>query len=248
MILNMVGGASIKLKVVGGMEAPSPKENLIWVKTDKEVTGFVISPVEPATAKEGMVWIASDSAGKAVMNLTKDDSVVLCLSQCKQCVPGAWKRMNAYIYQSEWKQFSTAWDGYYFNNGEQYEDVTGGWSGNGYTYSTSYTMYAGKVGNNLVAETSGAYTASMVGTVDAVDLTDVSTLYITVDAASIGYGAFKVLSTKDNGNMVKEVNFAEGEITLDVSDLVGAYYLCLCSAGGSTIPNTSFAASVVRGE
>ena len=65
------GGSPLNLHVVGGASQPlSPKENTIWVNTGTAITGWVISPVQPA-GTNGMVWIQTGESSNAAFNALK---------------------------------------------------------------------------------------------------------------------------------------------------------------------------------
>lgn len=247
MIINMVGGSPNKLNfTVTNTEVQ--KENTIWVKTDS-MTGYSISPVEPSLA-EGMVWIKTSDSG-VFFNALKENELAVFLAGCYQCVSGAWVRKEAAIYQKGWQSFSQEFNGYYFNNGE-YDEATGGWTSEGYTNSaTQYTtVVAGSVGTTLDAGTNAQNRVCPVGTENAVDLTDITTLTITVDTvSSAGSIRFLVLNSKNCSDTAAEVSLlGGGDKTLDVSALEGNYYLAVVVIGSNTTYTISTSVSAVRGE
>jgi hypothetical protein len=108
MILNMSGGGNpLNFKVVGGTSAPaSPKENTIWVNTDKEITGWVFSPSQPALLTEGMVWLVTSASDEVEFNALKKNSIMVYPLYARQYISGALVNKIAKIYQgSEWKSF-----------------------------------------------------------------------------------------------------------------------------------------------
>lgn len=142
-------------------------------------------------------------------------------------------------------------DGNYFLNGDQYERVTGGWSSDGYSYGANYTLVSGSVDDALNVATTAAWRASIVGTNNKVSLSNIDTLTITVESASAGALSFRVLSAKEaNSATVKEVSVANkaGDLTIDVSDLSGEYYLALVAVASTTTYYISTSVSAVRGE
>lgn len=231
--------------VVGGETQPSdPKENTIWVKTDTEVAGYVLSPDAPTTPGEGMVWIYAGTSGNVQFNALKKNALIIYPGAVMQFVGGVWRYADAYIFQNkQWVQFALAWNGYYFDNGEQYNSITGGWTSDGYKYY-DYSMKTGTVGATLGTRSSGNYTASMIGTANPVDLTNVDTIHITVNTES-GGSAFVVMKSKEltAGDLMVEIS--AGEKKVNVSGLTGSYYLAIASAGGQTFPNTYATVSAI---
>lgn len=243
MIFNMTGGgAALNFKIVNGLEQPSnPSENTIWLKTEDEISNYSFNFTEPSNQTEGMAWITlTNNTSNVSINALKKNEILLYLSYCYQYISSERNQLDAYIYQNgQWVQFSSTWDNYYFKNGDQYKNITGGWSSEGYTYSTPYTLYDGIINDTdgtLEIELSNNYSASVIGTVDTVDLTNVSNLHIVVDYASSGTSIFAVLSSKDlssNENIIRStslVNFNNATRTIDVSDLSGQYYLAVYGA------------------
>ena len=253
MIFNLVGGggANLNFQVVGGTTEPTnPKENTIWINTSEEIQKFVFSPATPIDTVEGLAWIKTGTSGEIVVNALKQDAIMLYLNACKQYRVDNYVGRIASIYQNgEWKQFSTDWDKYYFKNGDQCTDITGGWTSDGYTYG-SYAMRAGTIGDKITISTTEAVSASVVGTVNAVDITDISKLYVTVDSLTSGYtsGYIKVCTDKSATVSAKETTLSVGTVELDVSDITGEHYICIVTVGGNTIPNTEVVISAIYSE
>ena len=126
-------------------------------------------------------------------------------------------------------------DTYFFNMGDLCEDLTGGWETTydtgGYASGYGYLPADGNPTISVKTTSNNPYTqAASVGTVNAIDLTDLTTLHITVTEASSSHVvAFRVLSEKKVTSVVMEATLTggAGEVTLDVSDLEGSYYLAL---------------------
>ena len=126
MIFNMVaGGAALNFKIIGGTVQPdNPAENTIWVNTNAEITDWTFAATEPAAA-EGMVWIRTGSVSPVAFNALKKKGIVVYPVNVKQYVSGAWVTKEAMSYQDgAWKDWIT----YLFNDGDQFTDMTGGWS------------------------------------------------------------------------------------------------------------------------
>ena len=110
---NAGGGANnLNFRVIGSSTEPAnPKDNDIWVQTNATITEWQLrgesdlSWLEP----EGNVIIQTDStpSNPAFFNCLKKNRIYQTLKRCSQVIDGAWKTLNAYIYQEgHWIQFS----------------------------------------------------------------------------------------------------------------------------------------------
>ena len=233
--------ASLNFKVVGGTSSPSaPAENTIWVKTAEEITGWVISPVEPV-AGEGKVWITVGTASAGGFNALKKNVLMVYPIGAKQYVDGAWANKAAEIYQNgAWKSFSTE-ALYLYTSGDTCDDVTGGYSAEAMSAASSDS---GKAAPSVTygessmvimpskATSSTSYRGGIVRTNNKVDLSrfDVLTFEGTVEGLGTGTGKLSIWSemgTVQTNNRVKYADLANGSapVTIDVSDLDGSYYI-----------------------
>lgn len=240
MIMNMVGGGgaglnfTVKAYASLDVRPASANENTIAVITDTAVPEWAISATEPSEPISGMLWIFSDTSGSVHFNALKKNSIVIFPGSVMQFVNGSWKYVDAYIFQNgQWVQFALAWDGYYFRDGEQYMEITGGWSSDGWSSTGTAT-----VGSILEVSSSGAFKPAYIGTASPVDLTKVDTLYFDSTTGKNGksYSAYLYVSTtKDRGNIVKQAVITDpGVGSIDVSDLSGYHYLTLYTLGGAS--------------
>lgn len=119
------GGNPLNFKVVGGTSAPaSPKENMIWVNTDVEITSWIFSATEPETPVEGMVWFFVGVASSGAFNALKKNTIMVCPLSAKQYASGAWVNKSAQNYQGgEWVD----WILWLYNEGDECTDITGGY-------------------------------------------------------------------------------------------------------------------------
>ena len=229
------GGLNFSVKSYGeGVKIPSyANENTIAVITNTEISGWQFSSTEPSDVDEGFLWIYSGASGSVRFNALKKNSIVIFPGSTLQFVGGSWSYVDAYIFQDgKWVQFAMAWNGYYFENGDQHKGVTGGWTSEGYSYY-AYSMIGGTVGSSINTATSGSNTASMVGTASPIDLTDVDKIHIKVESV-YGFSFFVVMATKSLGASDLRTSLSSGEITVDVSGLSGNYYLAIASVGSAT--------------
>ena len=135
---------------------------------------------------------------------------------------GKWRRCEGYVFHSnKWVQFSSAWDGTLFYNGNQYADVTGGWTGaNSYSPNLSATLYSGTI---------------TISTASAVDLSGFSTLKFMGSgngANSGGAYSAKCKIFNESGVEVASLDFqSSGTYAVSVAALSGKHYVRFVAAG-----------------
>lgn len=133
------GGAALDLKIIPGLDRPvNPTPNMIWVKTDKEITGYALSAEKPGNPAEGLLWLGiSDSSKiKATVPVGKEYITIYFLNGAIY-TSGAWENVECFSYQNgEWAN----WVMYLYNNGDLCESITGGWERKAYGGSTLGTV------------------------------------------------------------------------------------------------------------
>lgn len=135
---------------------------------------------------------------------------------------GKWRRCEGYVFHSnKWVQFSSAWDGTLFYNGNQYADVTGGWTGaDSYSPNLTATLMSGTI---------------TVSTASAVDLSGFSTLKFMGSgngANSGGTYSAKCKIVNESGVEVASVDFqSSGTYAVSVAALSGKHYVRFVAAG-----------------
>ena len=225
MIGKTNGGGKDRLRptIYGGTTRPSnPKNGDFYLYTGTAISGTelngFISGFPTWTMPEGFVYIGSggtynDSIFVNLINV-RNGMHNFCPCCCYQVEGGKWYRKDASVYRNgAWLKFSTwaqQWDGTLFYNGNQYEDVTGGWVGNGISSTT--------VGTNLsliVANTSPYLT-----TQNAIDLSGYTKLHMIADGNAGQYSYFGISSNVPSNarpNYIASATFIGGENVLDVS-------------------------------
>ena len=79
------GSASTGLTIVSGLTEPvKPKENMIWVKSDKAGKKYVFAEAAPEAPFEGLIWFLASSAG--------------AITRTSVYTGGAWIPTFAYMY------------------------------------------------------------------------------------------------------------------------------------------------------
>lgn len=211
------------------------------VKSGAKVNGLTVYfQVEKGSAgtsflkgnANGQVWVKPDNSGAVSFEALKrsgKNSIVLQLGEVYMFTEsGGWNRQKTVkVYQyGAWKALEdpsapetpdSPWDGYYFNNGNQYEGVTGGWG----AWSSGAT-----IGDTIAVTNAGASTNNKV------DLTNVSKLWFDSPSGSGAFGNLGVLcvtSEKNaaSNNIKASVQVRAGRGSLDVSGLTGTYYISL---------------------
>ena len=134
-------------KVVGGTTAPTePTENMVWVNTEHEITGFIIDVIEPYRLTnrqttengvttvvqekyipadwEGHVWIKTSDSSKICFNALKENLIEVRPLYAKQVVNGKFVEVIAQIYLKDaWNDW---WNGCFFRDGvffSEYENT-----------------------------------------------------------------------------------------------------------------------------
>ena len=108
------GGGGGGLRIVSGLTEPvKPKENMIWVKSDKAGKKYVFAEAAPEAPLEGLIWFSATGDG--------------IITQANVYADGAWNRVDAYMYLSgTWVHIASAIV-YLYNKGDTCDAVSGGW-------------------------------------------------------------------------------------------------------------------------
>ena len=143
---------------------------------------------------------------------------------------GGWRRCDGYIfYTGAWLQFSSAWSGELFDNGNQYNAVTGGWT------LSKFSLKDGAFDTGLTSETSGDDV--MACTVNKIDVGQFRTLHIQCysnfrNSGGPGNSRFGICSTNgpsyDNFAAYKDISTGSNNISyysIDISSVTGTYYV-----------------------
>ena len=176
----------------------------------------------------GQIWVKTDTTGNISMDALKGANVLTLnpVAVYEYTTNNGWVERNAEVYQyGAWTELKPAWDGYYFKDGNQYTDVTGGWTKDGWGGTGSVT-----VGSTLVATGTGG--EAVVGTANPVDLSNVSKVWIDSPNGNNGYGFGYMFIAKSKSVASSEsVAYVQvtkaGSFSIDVSGLSGKYYIYL---------------------
>ena len=226
--VEKVAKARISIQIRGGKTASNAVYKPMLVR-EGESTAYTIGNAT------GQIWIKTGTGGTIALDTVKgkNETIVTPITAYEYFTNSGWVKKTAEVYQyGAWKALEdpsapvtpeAPWDGYYFNNGNQYEGVTGGWSTNGWVNSGTVS-----VGDTIVASTNGSQYAR-VGTVNAVDISSVKKLWFDSPSGNNGYGPgyLAVTSQKTGDDFAAIVAITAGRGSLDVSNLSGQYYICL---------------------
>ena len=232
---NATGGKDrLRYRVYGGTTPPaSPREYDFYIKTTTPITAFELNSWTNAQPTwfvgNGHVYIVSEVWNTDSINLVKDGngiSLPFLPKWCWQQINGQWYQMEAYFYRGGWVKFSDykdtpPWSGTLFYNGDQYTDITGGWTGaDSYSPNLRATLYSGTI---------------TISTASAVDLSGFSTLKFMGSgngANSGGTYSAKCKIVNESGVEVASVDFqSNGTYAVSVAALSGKHYVRFVATG-----------------
>jgi hypothetical protein len=101
------GGTGFNFTIVDGATRPSnPSQNMLWVCTEQECTGYAFSAVEPSAPNAGILWLCiSNQGGTKVCVPVGSEWIVLRISFVKQYTGEEWVDCTSMIYSGcEWAQ------------------------------------------------------------------------------------------------------------------------------------------------
>ena len=212
------GGGGGGLRIVSGLTEPArPKENIIWVKSDKAGKKYVFAEAAPEAPAEGLIWFSATADG--------------IITQANVYGDGAWNRVDAYMYLSgTWVHITSAIV-YLYNKGDTCDAVSGGWeaaawyinsgatgSVPGLTYGDSSLAVSYTNGREGLVNTRASVNLDKIRKVCAVisgNVSNISYLAVATKAGATGFPQ----------NQKASKNLFNGTVELDVSALSGNYFV-----------------------
>ena len=187
-IANIIveGGIDLNFEVVGGTTEPTnPTENMIWVNTENEITGWYFSATQPDNMAEGEVWFATGDSSEAAFEALKKSGIRVYPLECKQMISGELKGVAFTIYQNgAWVEW---WHGELYDSGNEYTFITGGWQARGLKVDSGNNAAAPTIvkgSNNVTISQSSFACGGVYEIVKDFDLTEFNTLTFNVAVGS----------------------------------------------------------------
>ncbi len=209
-------GGSAGWRVAVGLSEPgAPRENMLWVKSDRAGGKYVFAEAEPKNPSEGLIWFRVSSMG--------------IITRADVYTDGAWVAADTYMYLGGvWVQIAVAWDGTLFDNGNQYEAVTGGWT------LSKFSLKDGAFDTGLTSQTSG--NDVLACSVNKIAVEEYKTLHIRCYSNfsnSGGRGSAKFGLSNNNGKSddwgayirIDTKSNTLTEYSIDISSVPGSYYI-----------------------
>ena len=237
---NAGGGANnLNFRVIGSSTEPAnPKDNDIWVQTNATITEWQLrgesdlSWLEP----EGNIIIQTDStpSDPVFFNCLKKNRIYQTLKRCSQVIDGAWKTLNAYVYQAgHWIQFSrtfAATIAVTYPSGSTCTCSDGSTTLAATDTSGSYTFTVPNAGTWTITCTDGSNTAT-----ESVNITEDGQSK-TTSLAYVGLPTFAYTGsyqTIDDGNNNWRIKFkTSGTLTFSKLQGAGSGIDIFCVGGG----------------
>ena len=240
MIFNLSSGGSgdnpLNVKISSGSELPSTgSTNEVYVVTVAAVTKWVMSAEIPSSPESGMVWFQTALSGSAELDILKQNSLLLALTNCKQYINDEWINCDAYLWSgTAWIQFGQEITILYEATGDDMTSLASSWTGEGWTQGGYGACPGGTISSTTLA-VSSSYSASgqlsdcVVGLSSPIDMTGIKTISFTASVTGSAYGVGAALSqSKSLTSLTQSTTIKEtGAATymLDVSDLTDSYYI-----------------------
>ena len=188
---------------------------MIYVLSGGEKIRSIIAVIYPAgsicTCSDGTKTLnAKYTSGKALFNVKAGTYTV-------SCTDGSRTTSKTVSITTEGQVESVTlsyWDGTLFDNGNQYSEITGGWTG--------------VSGNNLVSDHGNAWVSN-----NPISVAKFTAIHFNVvgyvfhgDGANGWLGLYNTKNPADNPNSVSHLVIGStGTYTIDVSSLTGSYYI-----------------------
>ena len=219
------GGGGLNFKVVAGLTQPgSATENTIWVMSEK-IGAYYFSAAQPENMQEWDVWFSVGTSSEVSFNALKKNTVQVYPLAAKQYVAGVLVDVTAKSYlDGMWADW---WNGEIYDNGNQYESITGGWA------VIESGLDVNMSGTSIIV-TGGTYGVSadaVVITKKKIDLSEYSKIVVSANNQSYSYNTNRLIVATTNTSVSPdtvasvEIPRTDDDTALDISSLDGSYYI-----------------------
>ena len=206
---------------------------MIYVLSGGEKLRSVIAVIYPAgsicTCVSGTKTLkARDTSGKALFNVTVGEWTVSCTDGSSTV-----SKSVTITTPGQVESVKLSYALILYDSGDEYTDITGGWSGFACYSGTSKGTFT-KNSSSIYIKSNGSKGAQSIAaaTANKIDITDISTLKVNVTSFNVQseYRAYFLLSSHRDTSSVSESVATTGipgtgEIALDISGLSGSYYV-----------------------
>lgn len=214
---------SLNFEVVGNPKPQSPKMNTIWVDTDVAIPNWTLSATKPDSGDEGAVCVQTGNGSVCAFNALKKNAVMVYPLCATQRISGAWKNVNAEIYQGEWKVLQA--EVVFFGNGKVNTDVFGNVAKSN-SGANEYTIVSGNIrfAHYVDVKASKLFDVSSFNTIEC---TIAEWDYMNPDMHLVD-------ASGNNNNLtcIKSDQTPGGLRTFDISSYSGEYYLRISTGTG----------------
>ena len=239
----------LNFQVVGNPQPETASENTIWLDTDEPVTGSYFQAEQPDQMQPGEVWFRTGESAHVAFNALKTNCIQVCPFSAKQYIGGELTEIPAMIYQGG--QWEPLWNGELYTPGNEWEDVTGGWTGaavkssNASSLSAKLPVISHTTESMYVAGASGG--AGIVHTAKKINLKNFSTLTFrgsfkrggTADI-NLTCGCWTQFGAKFADYLAASSTIASGtEVIVNVAALTDEYYVGIGMASPTEATVTS---------
>ena len=231
MIFNMTGGGQpLNFKVVGNPQPTSPSENTIWLNTDVPIASWYFQAEQPENMAQGDVWFPVGTSSAVEFNALKKNGIQVYPLSANQMVSGALVDKTAKSWQGgKWVDW---WNGELYKNGNQYENITGGWWQNTGLYYESFTNQKPVTfGNEIAFSVPDGYSSNAT-TKKKINLSGYNYLYFDFEGSNGDISKVFIHSIKsgriDNGNYAAVATSSP----VNISGLNSEYYISIVAWNG----------------
>lgn len=211
------GSAGTGLTVVSGLTEPArPKENMIWVKSDKAGKKYVFAKAAPKAPFEGLIWFSATGDG--------------IITQANVYSDGAWNRVDAYMYLSGAWVHITGTILYLYNKGDTCDAVSGGWEAmRWYINSGTTGSVPGLTYGDSSLEVRHTGKDGLLDTRAPVNLDKIRKVCAVISGNASSNSRLAVATNRYEHNFPTSVKASKtlfnGTVELDVSALSGNYFV-----------------------